>query len=473
MLALKVKIAIITALIIGYRTPLAAQSNVFANHKPKNISHLRQITQPSFEKELIHLPQIGKQLPAFELNDVKYFNKERINQNDLKGKWSFIDFWFAGCVSCIASFPKINKINNHFDGKINYILVGLNNKYNKDIKELYSEFQQRQNLQLISAFDSVLVEKWKITSMPHILVVDPKGIVRAITNGSDLEIDKVQSLINGENPKLHDKTRQRKLFDDFSAKSLDTNLIYRSQLYKWKDEYGTYAPIDVFVNLNNPTVPIKGYHIGGASLSTLYFIAHLGLEPSSLSFKDTLYGKAYPKILLSIRDSSLFKFNPQPTYFAEGFYNYSLIVQPKKATKSYLMQIMQNDLKSNFGYNVSIERRLVDVWCLISDKREATRRLATKGGRAFSSDSTLGAGAMGFTIRNQPIKSLLSRIAFYHSNYSPPFFDDSEIKANIDITITANMLNLNEIKSSLQKNGLDLVLRKKELLVLIVNDPSE
>lgn len=471
MLASRAKITIITVLALGSGTLSMAQTTAFANHNLKTTSHLRKTTQSTLKKGIFYLPEIGKQLPDFELNDVKYFNKRRIDQNDLKGKWSFIDFWFAGCVSCIASFPKINNINNHFRGKINYILVGLNNKYNKDIKELYSEFQQRQNLQLISAFDSVLVEKWKITSMPHILVVDPSGVVRAITNGSDLDIDKVQSLLDGETPKLHDKTRQRKLFDDFSAKSLDTNLIYRSQLYKWKDEYGTYAPIDVFVNLDNPTVPIKGYHIGGASLSTLYFIAHLGFEPSSLSFKDTLYGKAYPKILLNIRDSSLFKFNPQPTYFAEGFYNYSLIVQPKKASKAYLMQIMQNDLKNNFGFNVSIERRLVDVWCLVSDGKETEQKITTKGGSVFSSDSTLGAGAMGFTIRNQPIKNLLSRIAFYHSNYGPPFFDDTKITRNIDITVSANMLSLNEIKKSLQKNGLDLVLLKKELLVLLVNDP--
>ncbi len=106
--------------------------------------------------------------------------------------------WISGttaCAACITSFPKMSKLQEEFKDDAVFLMVGLNDKkYNNGIEQLYAKLREQKKLKMPCAFDSVLVEKWRITAMPYMLVVDTSGIVRAITDGRNLNSTKNQKI---------------------------------------------------------------------------------------------------------------------------------------------------------------------------------------------------------------------------------------------------------------------------------------
>jgi hypothetical protein len=127
---------------------------------------------------------------------------------------------------------------------------------------------------------------------------------------------------------------------------------------------------------------------------------------------------------------------------------------------------MRTELETIFGYVANIEMRPVPVWKLVA-MPGAAAKLKTKGGTPQSSG-----GAAGFTMRNINPKSLLDFVARYLEVDLVPFFDETGIKDNIDMTLDALMTNPADISRALNNYNLDLILDKKEMLVIVIKDKA-
>jgi hypothetical protein len=46
----------------------------------------------------VDYPEIGKPCPEFRLNNVYYFKKAYVTNNDFKGKWLVLDLFSTGCI---------------------------------------------------------------------------------------------------------------------------------------------------------------------------------------------------------------------------------------------------------------------------------------------------------------------------------------------------------------------------------------
>jgi len=128
------------------------------------------------------------------------------------------------------------------------------------------------------------------------------------------------------------------------------------------------------------------------------------------------------------------------------------------------MQTMQTELETIFGYTAKIEMRPMPVWRLIA-LPGAAAKLATKGGIPQSSGD-----AVGFKMSNINPKSLLDFVTRYLQVDMVPFFDETGIKDNIDITVDALMTDPADIRRALNDYNLDLILDKKEMLVIVIKD---
>lgn len=422
---------------------------------------------------LVMQPEVGKPMPDFVLQNVKYYKSNTASLQDFKGKWLFLDFWFTGCTACIQSFPKINLIQQNFLHEVQYVLVGVNKRsMGGNIEKVYQRIREKLDLKLVSAYDSALSERWKITSMPHIIIVDPGGVVRYITSGTDLTLDKVAKLVSGESVSLKQKVNQQPIFDVTKYPgSEDDNLIYRSILTKSKGERATTPDFNRYVNW-----PLEyrkqGIKVASAEILTLYRIAYYGNNTCSVLNADNgmLF---YPGVVLEVTDKTPFAPDPNSIDF-EGFYNYNLSVPPAKSRDlNYIKSVFQHELKCMFGYEVTLEKRRMPIWKLVA-KAGASERLKTKGGNVYLGDGT-GSGALpaGFSARNISTKTLLNQITYYIECSQPPFFDETNIDHNIDISINASMIDLEDIKISLKRNGLDIVSDSTEFLVLVLKDPSQ
>jgi len=421
-------------------------------------------------------PEVGKPMPDFTLNNITYYKTKRVSLKDFKGKWLFLDFWFSHCAACIQSFSKVNDLHKQFRNELNWIMVGLNDvKTNKGIQTLYEKFRAKQKLEMPSAYDSILADKWGIHSMPHIIIIDPLGIVRFISGGQDITAQKIRDLVNGKNVSFYPKDRERtefdakKLMNTTNNNEADDKLLYRSILTKWFGNERQMAgyELDRYVKLP-PQYWKDGWSAAMVPLYALYNFAYLGKW--DWDYTDTLLtGKYLPRPVLEIKDSSLFQFD-YTVDVGKGTYNYNLTIPASEVTKNNLMSLMQKDLKTVFKYEVSIESRVTPVWKLVANPG-AIERLKTKGNKKFT---TPGTHAAGFTLTNWPSEILIEELGFYlKERYRGELFvDDTGLTGNIDFTIEADMTNLEDIRKELQRQGMDLVKGEKVMKALIIRDPK-
>lgn len=408
------------------------------------------------------LPEVGKKLPPFTWRDVSNYRKKKISLNDFKGKWLFLDFWALTCRTCIESYSKVAALQNEFGNDIQFLFVGKNDRQeNKGIEKMYQKMSAAFPSKVIAAFDSVMMDKWRISSVPHIYIIDRQGIVRYITDGRDMTKDKVQRLLNGEAVKFYSKNIDRIPFEP--SRVMDNNkIVSASVLTRWNGEkQNSGYSLDGFVSLP-PDHQEKGWMVSMVPLYALYNYGYFG-KWDWLPYDTTLYGKVASLPILEIKDPTLFQFDYNHDV-GKGTYNFFLKIPDKMLTTQNLMYEIQNNLASAFGYLASIESRTLPVWKLIATA--APDHLRTAGGEPILTEDVTG-----LKVKNCSLSEFLIRLTDRMPDKNNiPYIDYSGIDYKIDIHVDADLSSHLDIKRSLQRNGLDLVLDKKEMKALVIRD---
>lgn len=410
-------------------------------------------------------PKIGKPMIDFNLRDIHYYKKITASLEDFKGKWLVLDFFSVGCLSCFESFPKVNQLMKDFESEIEFMVIGYDNKL---IRPSYEKARQRLSLQLPIAYDSggILFKKFGVSSVPHIIVIDKDGIVRAIT--FKIERENLRNLLDGKNPrfeqKLNTQQEQQQMLPYDRKKPLlingnggsDTTFLFRSVLAKYNG-----------VKMNNPEFVSMKYfgnqvQLVGISISDLYYYAYGDTVFSFPDPRGSSYGKYWNKPLLEVSDPSEFHSGS-----SDNRYNYSLIVAPERASTQYLQRIMRNDLQNYFGYNVNVESRMMPCWKLIATE-EAKNNLKSPNNHSNSQFPQNG----GISFRDRPVSFLISQIWLYQQ-FEPPFIDETGIIGNINVDIDALLTDLTDLRKGLRQMGFDLIKGEKEMKVVVISDKKD
>lgn len=137
------------------------------------------------------LDLIGKPL------DLKYkaFDGREVDLSKMKDKVVLIDFWATWCGPCVASLPELKKTYTALHPK-GFEVVGISLDEDKSQLE---EFVKAKEIPWPQAFDgqgwqSALAQKYKITSIPTVWLVNKKGILVDLSAHDDLA-KKVEALL--------------------------------------------------------------------------------------------------------------------------------------------------------------------------------------------------------------------------------------------------------------------------------------
>jgi cytochrome c biogenesis protein CcmG/thiol:disulfide interchange protein DsbE len=125
---------------------------------------------------------VGAKAPVLKVDE--WFSEKP----DLKGKFIALDFWGVSCKPCIAGFAHVNELNKKFKDKVAFIATTTDNPENVYVFESGPEIE----------FYSMILKTWdeySINGIPHMIVIDPKGIVRFSGNGFDLSEAKLDQII--------------------------------------------------------------------------------------------------------------------------------------------------------------------------------------------------------------------------------------------------------------------------------------
>ncbi|MDQ8186600.1 TlpA disulfide reductase family protein [Pelagicoccus sp. SDUM812002] len=128
---------------------------------------------------------IGKPGPEFHA-------QEWISEKpEMEGKYLLVDFWATWCGPCIRAIPHMNELHTEFQDRLT--IVGLSNESRQKVESMKSP-----EMEYYSALDpsSRMAGFFEIRSIPHVVLMDPEGIVVYKGHPAYLTTSKVEELLS-------------------------------------------------------------------------------------------------------------------------------------------------------------------------------------------------------------------------------------------------------------------------------------
>lgn len=128
--------------------------------------------------------QIGTKAPAIQA-------KEWLSEiPDMKGKFVALDFWGPTCKPCIAGFAHVNELHRKYKEKVAFIATTTDELPEEKYAFNYPTIEFSSMMQ-----KSTVWKDFKVNGIPHMVIIDPKGIVRFSGNGYDVTMEMLDNMI--------------------------------------------------------------------------------------------------------------------------------------------------------------------------------------------------------------------------------------------------------------------------------------
>lgn len=404
-----------------------------------------------------------------------------------KGKWLVIDFWATYCQACINSLPNLQEIQDKYGENIQVLLVTSEDEARIKRALGRSEILINTNIRLpVLVENKLLKQVFPHVTIPHAVIIDPNGNIRAITHSSEIIDSNIEKLILGETVNFLAK-------DDFNGdtgqdadraeEKITNNLLWESRLLKQgntrgritKDETGRFitsidfqfTPINLFYKVYsyfklNALVPMNSKRIMVEVKDSLSYKQYANKELQPLAFSP----KKFPYL----------QYTNAHEYYADNVFTYHLKV-PNRISDNQVYEVIMEDLNRYFPIKGKVEKREVPVW-VIRSTNSAYEKLRSNNAdeRHIFTNHSLG-------INNKPIERFFNLLKYFVD--AEPFIDETGIEYSVDLVIdfhgsplrdprngliTNNPLDREILKDALEAKGLTMTLENREVEVLVIYD---
>jgi thiol-disulfide isomerase/thioredoxin len=426
--------------------------------------------------------QVEDKVPDYTLYNLVNYPSKKAKLSDFKGKPLLLDFWATWCTWCIASMPKIQELQNQFEGKIQVIMVNQGETLLKGTNFL-SKREKLANLKLrvpIIYGDTILTNvlfNYGL-SLPRIVWIDENGIIKHITLADEVNSKNISAFINNGKTEIDEKDKnvssslidslKRFTFNDSSRQSV-ANIKWQSSLYK------------EFQGLpRSPSaVPVLKTYVNGLSIIAalnqsvmdLYRFAfgdlHLYIN-SNYNYIDRV---TITRTLLKCKDSTKYGMTVYNLTQSQELFSYQVIAPPFTSAQK-LQEAMQSDLKRYFGFDAKKEKILMK--CLVLTAFD-TSLLLFKGGefKQKFTDIELKLNEVRISYFIKSVESIIPNFGRY---LLPPYpiIDETGFKGKLgDIDIETNVGDYIALDKALQRYGLRLKLEEREIEMLVIRESEE
>lgn len=125
--------------------------------------------------------QIDHPFPSFEFKG----QNKIINNNSIKGKVVFINFWFEGCVPCMAEMDGLNQLYQKFKDNKNFEFVSVSKDDDAAIKRVKNKYRLSFNVYSSTEKDCKRLSSG--SGYPTSIIIDKTGVIKFIHVGGVIE----------------------------------------------------------------------------------------------------------------------------------------------------------------------------------------------------------------------------------------------------------------------------------------------
>jgi uncharacterized protein (TIGR03435 family) len=176
--------------------------------------------------------EIGKKIPEYSFNEILNKDKKPFNLNN-RNKPIIIEFWATWCSPCIPAMKDLENYQKKYGNEIEFITVST------DTKKNLNKYIENTQTSLRVAFDTTHLKIFNYKYIPHTVLIDKNGIVKAITTPSKITEQVIDDLIKGNKINIEEtitKVSNLNLDKEFKNNDYQYKLTSENKELSFKNE---------------------------------------------------------------------------------------------------------------------------------------------------------------------------------------------------------------------------------------------
>lgn len=416
---------------------------------------------------------VGDQCPNFSFNNVINLSKNNLSLSDYSGKLLILDFWATWCGPCVSTMPHLDSLQKYFGDKI--AVLQITNEDSTVVNNFRKTNPIIKNINLPSVTGRNQMEKYfPHYLIPHTIIIDEKGIVKAITSPEALTKAVIESMLAGKQTNVKQK-RDNMNYDwtkPLLAGGLDTTFPIDVPVIKY---YSLLTKeIEGLPGVTSGPEVHKDYSkifCTNTYIQQLYLSAFATKNKPYIGANDPEFNmRFYSRIIWKAKDSTNFFGTSRKREDIKNIqlFSYELVAPKEDSTK--LNQYMIEDLNRYFGRIYHIGARIVykRVPCLVLTNKNNSKSWQSSGGEQ---EYVINADKKEIKVKNFSLNEFL--MLWMNSSVpviSYPILNGTGYNGLVNITLNADPTNIESINKELAQYGLEFKEKIRKVKMILIED---
>ncbi|MEN5232894.1 TlpA family protein disulfide reductase [Sphingobacterium faecium] len=430
-----------------------------------NITHaqdkvVRDYGYPPLVPGIVEL-KIGDQVPDILIDKIINNDKRSIRTSDYKDRLLVLDFWDIYCTTCIASMPKIDSLQNVFNGQVKLLSVTYQpeemiSKFFKTNRFLNEHQPPVHRASVVD--DRILRTYFQYETNPHVVWIN-KGKVVAITGGEYITSKNIHTLLDGKVVDWPIKTERfdsstpfvtlNPLWQDATDSPNYSYSILTGQVTSVPNEGGIHFIQDSIHNFTR--VAIFNQDI----MTTYQIILHntkpeINMEDITKGLKEKPYLNTHPsRTVLDMKDPSRLIYEKVYGDYNDWVKKNSICYEQVKSgvlDKTIMAKFAVQDLNNRLGLYARYERRKVKCLVFVKTDKPITDTVENGG---------------------TPLWTLVMLNLDMNKKF-PPAIDETGFSGGLNMEAYDGTIA--GLRKEIQRHGLDLIEAEREIEVIVISD---